>query len=36
MVINIITAYAKFEIVLNDKKALESVASSMKIALFNL
>lgn len=36
MVINIITSYCKFEIILNNKKALESVASSMKITLFNL
>lgn len=36
MVINILTSYCKFEIILNNKKALESVASSMKIVLFNL
>lgn len=36
MLINIVTAYSKFEIVLNNKKALESVSTSMKIALFNI
>ena len=36
MIINILTSYCKFEIILNNKKALESVASSMKIVLFNL
>lgn len=36
MLINVLTSYAKFEIILNNKKAFESVASSVRIALFSL
>jgi len=35
-IINILFAYAKFEIILNNKKAIESIASSTKIALINI
>lgn len=35
-IINILFSYARFEIVLNNKKALESISSSTRIALFNL
>lgn len=35
-IINILFAYARFEIVLNNKKAFESLGSSAKIAILNL
>jgi len=35
-VINILFAYARFEIVLNNKKALESINESIKIAILNI
>ena len=35
-VINILFSYARFEIVLNDKKALESISESVRIAILNL
>lgn len=35
-IINILFAYSRFEIVLNNKKALESLSESMKIALLNI
>lgn len=35
-VINILFAYSRFEIVLNNKKALESLSESVKIVLLNL
>lgn len=36
VILNILFAYSKFEIVLNNKKALDSVAWSIKISLYNL
>lgn len=35
-IINILFSYARFEIILNNKKALASISSSVRIALFNL
>lgn len=35
-IINILFSYAKFEIILNNKKATESIASSSKLALINI
>lgn len=35
-VVNILFAYARFEIVLNNKKALESITESIKIAILNI
>ena len=34
-IINILFAYSRYEIILNNKKALESVATSVKIAILN-
>lgn len=35
-IVNILFAYARFEIVLNNKKALESISESIKISILNL
>lgn len=35
-IINILFAYSKFEIILNNKKAIQSIASSTKLALLNI
>jgi len=36
VIINVLFAYCKYEIVLNNKKALDSISSSIKIAILNL
>lgn len=35
-VVNVLFAYARFEIVLNNKKALESISESIKISILNI